>query len=200
MEVTCMYRRYGIFYWADFLSGWMASVITIILMAAMPYLGWPVEFWLIPILCFLTWLPILLLYREYYYIDNNVITTKKGKKESLIPIPESIICIYSYGAYKEHFGDRSYVLKKELFISIVKECSHEELLRKIHPDHCKLYTNIMIEDNFGIDFVYSFSTRSVNFQDIGIPRIRKLVVPESIVPLVNTETFPQVNIFIDAGY
>lgn len=140
---------------------------------------------------------------EKYYIENNIIYTKKLKNQYNIPIPDDAILVFSYTTTNVRYNDR-------FMVNIITSNSND-ILQKLHSNSTynqweslyrhkyptkQIYDNKFVEghlkEKYLYSFVYDYQNFQVNFQTPN----RTVIIPRSIYDRIKfNENF--YNIIID---
>ena len=168
--------------WALFLNIYIYGVIFVI-------------FSMIALIC------LLFPYGERYCVNKNMIVTKKFFHNRQITIPSNSIVIITVATLRSPMSHQSYFLRNQYGISIISDMPLCVALDQLHGKDGTLcrYTNSTIEQTFGQRFIYSFTIKRQQTEQLLDGINCQIIVPESlkcVTPIINRTT----SIYIDRGY
>lgn len=145
------YRRYGKFRFLDYMHVWCPTILLLAFaIAAILY----TPSYLVTGPCLMViYLPYTVLEpnRERFTITNNSIVTRKGRKTKTIELPDELTLIVSDADILDSFSKnrlgsyKSNTLKGRYAISILRRDSAENVIRYLHKNGAREYSNTSIE-------------------------------------------------------
>ena len=201
------HKRYGKFRFSDYISGWIAILITLGLTIAGILTDIKIYLLVCPILVLISmaW-SIYKLNSESFSISGDEIIITRGKKEEKIFIPLNPTLIVSYAdvcpplAKRISYGLPTYMLKGRYAISILNNMPLETAMEKLHKNYVRKYANSTVEEVFnGQLFVYSFVGNQQILDELLNNRNCQIIIPQSLLNKIPIDT-QQSNVYVDNGY
>lgn len=195
------YQRYGKFRFLDYMHVWCPTILLLAFaIAAILY----TPSYLVTGPCLMViYLPYTVLEpnRERFTIINNSIVTRKGKKTKTIALPDELTLIVSDADILDSFSKRrlglykSYTLKGRYAISILRRDSAENVIRYLHKNGAREYSNTSIELSFCScfrveEYIYSFVYNQAAFDMLISNRKCQLIIPKSLLKAVDVDSTP----------
>jgi len=193
------YRRYGKFRFLDYMHVWCPTILLLAFaIAAILY----TPSYLVTGPCLMViYLPYTVLEpnRECFTITNNSIVTRKGRKTKTIALPDELTLIVSDADILDSFSKRrlglykSYTLKGRYAISILRRDSAENVIRYLHKNGAREYSNTSIELDFcscfhAEEYIYSFVYNQAAFDMLISNRKCQLIIPKSLLKAISVDS------------
>ena len=193
------YRRYGKFRFLDYMHVWCPTIL--LLAFAIAAILYTPSYLVIGPCLMVIYLPYTVLEpnRERFTITNNSIVTRKGRKTKTIALPDELTLIVSDADILDSFSKRrlglykSYTLKGRYAISILRRDSAENVIRYLHKNGAREYSNTSIELSFCSSFrveeyIYSFVYNQAAFDMLISNRKCQLIIPKSLLKAVAVDS------------
>ena len=201
------YRRYGKFYFSDYISTWFAIAFLFVLVVdgfftdiKFYLLIWPLLF--IFIMAWSIYKP----NREYFCISGDTITIIQGRKKHTVSIPVEPTFIVSYADVSSPLAKRlsranqTYILKGRYAISILQKLPLETVVERLHKNHTSKYMTSTVEECFNENsYVYSFVCNQEILDKLLSDRNCQIIIPESIRNQISID-LQRIKVHIDTGY
>ena len=137
--------------------------------------------------------------RERFTITNNSIVTRKGRKTKTIELPDELTLIVSDADILDSFSKRrlglykAYTLKGRYAISILRRDFAENVIRYLHKNGAREYSNTSIELSFcscfhAEEYIYSFVYNRAAFDTLISGRKCQLIIPKSLLKAVAVDS------------
>ena len=201
------YRRYGKFYFSDYISTWFAIAFLFVLVVDGFFTGIQLYLLIWPLLLIfiMTW-SIYKPNREYFWISGDTITIMRGKKKHTVSIPVEPTFVLSYAdvcpplAKRLRCGNQTYILKGRYAISILQKLPLETVVERLHQNYTSKYMTSTVEECFNENFyVYSFVCNQEILDKLLSNRNCQIIIPESIGNQISID-LQSVKVHIDTGY
>lgn len=200
------YRRYGKFRFLDYMHVWCPTIL--LLAFAIAAILYTPSYLVIGPCLMVIYLPYTVLEpnRERFTIINNSIVTRKGRKTKTIELPDELTLIVSDADILDSFSKnrlglyKSYTLKGRYAISILRRDSAENVIRYLHKNGAREYSNTSIELSFCScfrveEYIYSFVYNQAAFDMLISNRKCQLIIPKSLLKAIAVDsTFADVRV------
>lgn len=195
------YRRYGKFQFLDYMHVWCPTIL--LLAFAIAAILYTPSYLVIGPCLMVIYLPYTVLEpnRERFTIINNSIVTRKGRKTKTIELPDELTLIVSDADILDSFSKnrlgsyKSNTLKGRYAISILRRDSAENVIRYLHKNGAREYSNTSIERSFCSSFrveeyIYSFVYNQAAFDTLISGRKCQLIIPKSLLKAIAVDSTP----------
>lgn len=186
-------RRYGAFCAGDYKSGWVGIGFMLLVAAVGILTGTALYLCLVPLLVAagMLW-AVVEPNREWFSISGGEITARRGRKVRTYRIPDALILVVSKAGICTDFlkniggGRWSYLLRNRCAVSVLQEGDTERVLRRLHENRGRAYTNTSIECDCG-QVIYSFLYDSALLDALTDGRKCRVIVQASLAGRIAIE-------------